>query len=113
VPYNTHDRQGYQRVSICSRARAVENQIYVVTSGCVGNLPFVENADLHYAISAIYTPSDVGFARDGIAEIADANVEVVLQQEVDLQQLRRSRRSGVVQTFSDRRKDLYEIQWKK
>lgn len=113
VPFNTNDRQGYQRVRICSQARAVENQIYVVTSGCVGNLPFVENADIHYAVSGIFTPSDVGFARDGVAEAADANVETVLIQEVDLQQLRRARRGGTVQTLGDRRTDLYEVVWKR
>ncbi|MEM6730395.1 MAG: GNAT family N-acetyltransferase [Myxococcota bacterium] len=113
VPFNTNDRQGYKRVRICSQARAVENQIYVVTSGCVGNLPFVENADLHYAVSGIFTPSDVSFARDGVAEAADPNVETVLVQDVDLQQLRRARRFGTVQTWNDRRTDLYAVRWVK
>ncbi|MEO0815069.1 MAG: carbon-nitrogen hydrolase family protein, partial [Myxococcota bacterium] len=103
VPFNTHDRQGYQRVRICSQARAVENQMYVVTSGCVGNLPFVENADLHYAVSGVFTPSDVSFARDGVAEAADPNVETVLIQDVDLQLLPRARRLGPFNPLNDRR----------
>lgn len=113
VPFNTNDRQGYMRVRVCSQARAVENQIYVVTSGCVGNLPFVENADLHYAVSGVFTPSDIYFARDGVAAEADPNVETVVTQDVDLQQLRRARHSGTVQTWGDRRLDLYDVIWKR
>ena len=38
-----------------------------VMSGNVGNLPNVENLDMQYAQSAILTPCDLPFARDGIA----------------------------------------------
>ena len=67
VPSNTNDRHGHLRVRICCQARAIENQVYVVNAGCVGNLPLVENADTHYAQSGIFTPSDIAFARDGVA----------------------------------------------
>jgi hypothetical protein len=56
VPFCTDERRGYLRVRYCCQARAVENQCYVVTSGVVGNLPNVENMDVHYAESAILTP---------------------------------------------------------
>jgi predicted amidohydrolase len=112
VPYNTPDRYGYLRVRHCAQARAIENHVYVVTAGCVGNLPFVENADIHYAQSAILTPSDVQFARDGIAIEASPNLETVLIRDVDLEELRRHRRGGTVQNWNDRRTDLYELTWK-
>src|SRR3546814_3500742 len=67
VPFCTDERRGYLRVRYCCHARAVENQCYVITSGVVGNLPNVENMDIHYAESAILTPSDFAFARDGVA----------------------------------------------
>jgi hypothetical protein len=35
-------------------------------SGVVGNLPHVENMDIHYAESCVLTPCDFPFARDGI-----------------------------------------------
>lgn len=111
VPYNTQDRRGHVRVSTCSHARCIENGIYVVTSGCVGNLPFVDNADIHYAQSAIYTPSDTFFARDGIAAQASSNDETVVVQDLDLQLLRRHRRMGAVQTLRDRRTDIYQVSW--
>lgn len=112
VPYNTSDALGHRRVRVCAAARCVENHMYVVTSGCVGNLPLVENADTHYARSAVLTPSDYAFARDGIAAEADPNVETVVIQDLDLETLRKHRRNGTVQNYNDRRTDLYEVTWR-
>lgn len=112
VPYNTNDRYGHLRVRICAHARCIENHLYVVTAGCVGNLPFVENADIHYAQSAILTPADVSFARDGIAAEASPNLETVLVHDVDLELTRRHKKTGGVQNWNDRRTDLYDVQWK-
>jgi len=111
VPFNTNDRPGYLRVRTCAQARCVENQVYVAIAGCVGNLPFVENADIHYAQSGIFTPSDVGFARDGVAVECSANIETVVVHDLDLEQLRRNRLTGTVQPWNDRRHDLYEVRW--
>jgi predicted amidohydrolase/ribosomal protein S18 acetylase RimI-like enzyme len=111
VPYNTNDRYGHNRVRTCAAARCIENHMYVVTAGCVGNLPFVENADVHYAQSAVLTPSDVEFARDGIAIEAEPNLETVLPHELDLEALRRHQRRGTVQNWNDRRRDLYRVHW--
>jgi predicted amidohydrolase/ribosomal protein S18 acetylase RimI-like enzyme len=112
VPYCTEDRQGHLRVRYCAQARAIENQIYVVTAGTVGNLPDSENMDIQYAQSAIFTPSDFGFPRDGIAAEASVNVETVVVGDVDLEVLRRSRRQGSVMQLRDRRHDLYEVRAK-
>ena len=109
VPFNTDTRHGYIRVRTCAQARCVENHVYTVIAGCTGNLPFVENADIHYAQSAIFTPADVMFARDGIASEANANVETVIIHDVDLEMLRRHRQQGTVQNWNDRRKDMYRV----
>ncbi len=109
VPYNTDLRSGHIRVRACSQARAIENHIYVVTSGACGNLPMVEGADIHYAQSAILTPSDIPFSRDGIAEEANPNVETMLVHDLDLGLLRRTERTGTVRPWMDRRADLYEV----
>ncbi len=109
VPYCTEDRQGHLRVRYCAQARAVENQVYVVTAGTVGNLPDSENMDIQYAQSGIFTPSDFTFPRDGIAAEATPNVETVVVGDVDLEVLRRSRRTGSVVQLRDRRHDLYEV----
>ncbi len=111
VPFNTDERAGYLRVRACAQARAVENEVYVAISGCVGNLPFVPNADIHYAQSGIYTPSDFAFARDGIAAECTANIETMIIRDVDVEALRRHRYTGTVQNWKDRRTDLYRIEY--
>lgn len=111
VPYNTNDRYGHMRVRLCAQARCIENHLYAVTAGCVGNLPFVENADVHYAQSAVLTPSDIPFARDGIGAEVSPDVETVLVHDVDLEVLRRHRAAGTTQNWNDRRTDLYGVRW--
>ncbi len=111
VPFCTDERQGYLRVRYCCQARSVENQIYVVTSGMVGNLPDVENMDVHYAESGIFTPCDFPFARDGIAALADTNTETIIFSDLVIDQLNVSRNSGTVQNLKDRRFDLYRVEW--
>lgn len=111
VPYNTDLRHGHLRVRYCAHARTIENHVYCVTAGAVGNLPQVEGADIHYAQSGILTPSDVAFARDGIEAQATPNTEAMLIQDLDLDTLRRTRRAGTVRPWLDRRLDLYRVAW--
>lgn len=112
VPYNTNDRYGHDRVTRCAQARCIENHVYVVTAGCVGNLPAVENADVHYAQSGIYTPCDVGFARDGIAAQAMPGAETVIVHDLDTESLRRHKATGTTKNWQDRRTDLYRVVWR-
>jgi predicted amidohydrolase/GNAT superfamily N-acetyltransferase len=111
VPFCTDERRGYLRVRYCCQARAVENQCYVVMSGVVGNLPNVENMDIHYAESCILTPSDLAFARDGIAADAAANTETIAFADLKLSDLRVARSAGTTRNLRDRRFDLYRIAW--
>ena len=111
VPFCTDSRQGYMRVRYCSQARAIENQCFVVMSGNVGNLPGVDNMDIQYAQSCILTPCDFPFARDGIAAEASENIETLTIADVNLADLTWARAEGTVQNLSDRRFDLYRIDW--
>jgi predicted amidohydrolase len=112
VPFNTDNRYGYLRVRTCAQARCIENHVYVAISGCVGNLPFVDNADIHYAQSGIFTPMDVSFARDGIAAECTPNIETLVVHDVDLEVIRRHRVSGTVQNWNDRRRDIYKVSYR-
>jgi len=112
VPFSADDRTSYLRTRYCALARAAENDVFVAVSGCTGNLPFVVNADVHYAQSGIFTPLDFSFARDGIAAECTPNIETLVMADVDLELLRRHRYSGTVQPWADRRDDLYEVIWK-
>ncbi|WP_428682613.1 carbon-nitrogen hydrolase family protein [Sphingopyxis sp.] len=111
VPYCTDDRRGHLRVRYCCAARAVENQCYVVTAGVTGNLPNVFNMDIHHAESAILTPSDMPFARDGIAAEVTPNTEGMAIADLSLADLREARAGGAVRNLADRRHDLYRIDW--
>jgi predicted amidohydrolase/GNAT superfamily N-acetyltransferase len=113
VPFCTDEKQGYNRVRYCCQARAIENQIYVVMSGTVGNLPKVDNMDVNYAESCILTPCDFPFARDGIAATSVPNTEMVVISDLNIESLITSRNSGTVQNLKDRRLDLYRLDWKK
>ncbi|QDU80438.1 (R)-stereoselective amidase [Polystyrenella longa] len=112
VPFNTDTRHGYLRVRHCAQARCIENHLYVAISGCTGNLPFVENADIHYAQSGIFTPADAEFARDAVAAECNPNVETVIIHDLDFEQLRRHKESGSVQNWNDRRRDLYRVTYR-
>ncbi len=112
VPYSTEERQAHLRVRYSCHARAIENQIYVATAGNVGNLPRVQNMDIHYAQSAILTPCDFPFARDGIAAQCTENSEMLAFADLNLEQLRSARQYGTVQNLKDRRHDLFGVNWR-
>lgn len=112
VPFCTDERQSYLRVRYCCQARAVENQLYVVMSGNVGNLPNVTNMDIQYAQSCILTPCDFPFARDGIAADTTPNVETVAIADLRPETLTMARNNGTVKNLRDRRHDLYHLQWR-
>ena len=112
VPFCTDERQSYLRVRYCCQARAVESQCYVVMAGNVGNLPRVHNMELQYAQSAILTPCDFPFSRDGIAADSTPNVETVVFADVRLEDLFKARNEGTVRNLKDRRHDLYEFRWR-
>lgn len=112
VPFCTDERYGYLRVRQCAQARCIENGLYCAIAGNVGNLPFVENMDIQYAQSGIYTPSDFQFSRDAIAAECTPNIETVIIHDVDLELLKRHKNGGSTLNWLDRRTDLYDIIWK-
>lgn len=112
VPFNTDERHGYLRARYCALARCTENHVYAVLSGCVGNLPFVENADVHYGVSGMYTPCDFAFSRDGVAAEGTPNIETVVIHDLNLELLREHRHRGTVRNWNDRRGDLYSVRYR-
>ena len=111
VPYWTDTRHGHLRVRYCCHARTVENQCYMVTSGLVGTVPNVANMDINFGQSAILTPSDHPFARDGIAAEATENTETMIIADLDMDRLELARERGSVRNLNDRRPELYRVDW--
>lgn len=64
----------------------------------MGYLPDVDNLDVHFSQSAIFTLSDVGFHREAIASEATPNTETLIYQDLDMNLLKRNREIGSVQT---------------
>lgn len=111
VPFWTDTKNGYLRVQRCAQARAIENECYVAIGGSVGNLPQVENVDIQYAQSAVYSPSDFAFPHDAIMAESTPNTEMALIADLDLDRLNQLRHEGSVTNSKDQRHDLYEIKW--
>ncbi len=109
VPFLTDTQNGYSRVKICAQARAIENECYVAIAGCVGNLPKVENMDIQYAQSAVFTPCDFAFPANGIKAESTPNTEMILIADVDLELLTELHSLGSVNNLKDRRTDIYDV----
>jgi predicted amidohydrolase/GNAT superfamily N-acetyltransferase len=113
VPFLTDTQNGYIRVRRCAQARAIENECYVAIAGSVGNLPKVENMDIQFAQSAVFTPSDFAFPTNGVKSEATPNSEMTLIADVDRDLLKELNAFGSVRNLRDRRTDLYNLELRK
>ena len=109
VPFLTDTQNAYHRVRHCAQARAIENECFVAIAGSVGNLPKVNNMDIQYAQSAVFTPCDFAFPTNGVKSEATPNTEMVLIVDVDRDLLKELNHKGSVKNLQDRRKDLYRL----
>ncbi len=112
VPFLTDTQNGFSRVRNCAQARAIENECYVAIAGSVGNLPKVQNMDIQYAQSMVFTPCDFAFPANGIKAEATPNTEMILIADVDIDLLRELNQFGSVRNLKDRRTDLFELKKK-
>ncbi|WP_026375967.1 bifunctional GNAT family N-acetyltransferase/carbon-nitrogen hydrolase family protein [Aestuariibacter salexigens] len=111
VPFWTDTKNGYLRVRRCAQARAIENECYVAIAGSIGNLPKVDNVDIQYGQTAVFSPSDFAFPHDAIMAETTPNTEMTLIVDVDMEKLQKLQNEGSVRNFLDRRRDLYKITW--
>ncbi|MEX2321540.1 MAG: bifunctional GNAT family N-acetyltransferase/carbon-nitrogen hydrolase family protein, partial [Saccharospirillum sp.] len=109
VPFWTDTKNGYLRVRHCAHARAIENECYVVICGSVGNLPSIENLDIQYAQSAVFSPSDFAFPHDAVLNETTPNTEMIFFSDLDFNKLKLVRSEGSVTNLKDRRKDLFSL----
>ncbi|EAX48415.1 Nitrilase/cyanide hydratase and apolipoprotein N-acyltransferase [Thermosinus carboxydivorans Nor1] len=106
-PSCTDDRHGFYRVRYTSHARAIENQVYVVTTGTVGSLPTVDFMRANFGQAAVITPNDIPFPPGGLLAEGEINHDMIITADLDLELLYRVRERGSVTTWRDRRTDLY------
>ncbi|MCV2401874.1 bifunctional GNAT family N-acetyltransferase/carbon-nitrogen hydrolase family protein [Marinomonas sp. C2222] len=113
VPFWTDTKNGYLRVRNCAQARAIENECYVVICGSCGNLPQVENLDIQYSQSSVFSPSDFSYPHDAVMAETTPNTEMIMFSDLDLDKLTFTRSEGSVNNLKDRRLDLYSVNWTK
>lgn len=81
-------------------------------AGSVGTLPLVENMDIQYSQSAVFSPSDFAFPHDATIAEATPNTEMTLVADLDMSLLKELRERGSVRNMRSRRNDLYTLRWK-
>jgi predicted amidohydrolase len=96
VPSATDTLHGWQRVRIGARARALENQCYVVQSPVVGVAEWAPSLDVSHGAAGIYGPPDLGFPEDGIVAQGQLDVPGWVYGEIDLDKVAEVRRAGAV-----------------
>lgn len=101
VPSCTDTLAGYYRVQIGCRARALENQCYVVQSPTVGEALWSPAVDENCGAAAIYTPVDYGFPDDGILAMGPLDTPQWVFAELDFSHIQTVRESGQVFNFRD------------
>lgn len=101
VPSCTDSVAGWNRVRLGARARAMENQFYVVQSPTVGDAPWTEAIDVNVGAAGVFGPVDRGFPEDGVIAEGTLNEAQWVFAELDLVALEEVRADGQVFNFRD------------
>ncbi|KAB2892248.1 MAG: carbon-nitrogen hydrolase family protein [Desulfobulbaceae bacterium] len=109
VPSCTDTTHGHHRVRVSCRARALENQCFVVQSATVGVAGWSEAVDVNIGSAAILTPIDDGFPQDGILTESLLNQGQWISSELALSSLAETRKNGQVRNFQDRNQQLHDF----
>ncbi len=99
APSCTETPKGAARVHVGARARALENQCYVVVSQTVGDALWSPAVDINYGYSAIYSTPDLGFPNDGILKMGEPQKKMWLFAELEMDKIHEVRKNGSVLNF--------------
>ena len=107
VPSCTDTEAGYTRVSVSARARAIENQCFMVQSCTVGEAPWSPAVDLNIGTGGIYAPPDRGFPSNGVLALGEHNTPGWTYADLDFAALKKVRAEGQVLNRRDRVERAY------
>lgn len=96
APSCTETLAGSHRVHTGAKARALENQAYVVVSQTVGEAPWSPATDRNCGLAAVYCPSDKGFPDDGVVAVGTRDEAMWVIADLDLDKLAAVRADGTV-----------------
>ncbi|MET0344530.1 MAG: carbon-nitrogen hydrolase family protein [Polyangiales bacterium] len=101
VPSCTDTLAGHHRVAISCRARALENQCYVVQAPTVGDAPWSIPLDQNVGAAAVYGPIEQRHFPDGVVVQGALNASGWVHAELDLDALLDARSNGQVKNHED------------
>ena len=101
VPSYTPSKQSFHRVFYSCRARAIENQCFVLMSSAVGRVSFGGDLEQLSGQANLFTPIDEGFSDDGILAHGTMNKEEIVVGKCDYTMLEKVRKNGQVLNFKD------------
>lgn len=101
VPSCTDTLAGYHRVALSCRARALENQCFVVQASTVGSAPWSLTVDENHGRGAVYGPVDRGFAADGVISEGKLDIPGFTYADLSLTALDEVRKHGQVRNHLD------------
>jgi predicted amidohydrolase len=101
VPSCTDTLAGYHRVHLSCRARALENQCFVVQSVTVGDAPWSIPLDRNIGAAGVYGPVEQSFFPDGVVVQGKLNQSGWVYADLDLDAVARARREGQVHNHRD------------
>lgn len=99
APSCTETVKGAHRVHLGARARALENQNYVVVAQTIGEAKWSPAVDINYGYAGFYATPDVGFPDDGVLQTGEANNPGWIAQALRLSHIDRVRSAGAVFNF--------------
>lgn len=101
VPSCTERVSGYHRVRDGSRARALENQIAVVTSPTIGEAQWSPAVDINTGAAGIFVPPDFRTSETGSLAEAELNAPGWITATIPVETLRRLRDDGEMRNYID------------
>jgi len=101
VPSCTDTLAGFNRVRLCARARAVENQCFVAMTPLVGKAPWSGAIDENFGYAGVFGPPDRGFPETGVLIRGEMGAPGLVFAEIDLAAAAEVRRNGAVLNHRD------------
>lgn len=110
APSCTETLRGSTRVHVGARARALEQQFYVVVSPLIGNAPWSPAVDVNFGHSAFYSTPDKLFPEEGILKQSPPQSPGWLNCALDLSLIGQIRQDGQTLNYKTQRGIQYGLQ---
>lgn len=107
-PSCTETMRGATRVHVGARARAMENQVYVVVAQVVQDALWAPAVDINFGYAAAYSTPDINFPEDGILTIGTPQAAKWLFVNLDFEKIREVRTNGQVFNFKSHQQLQYK-----